>query len=150
MTRLVQDWLQAQAECRPEAVGLVAADGQRITYRELEVWSNQLARMLKAIGCKRGDRICFAIPKSPSAIVAILGILKADCVHVPLDPSSPAARVSKILVSSQPRLILGAVAVSHLLNELFASQGLHDEIAVGWMENSPPPTSTFRDRKSVV
>jgi amino acid adenylation domain-containing protein len=117
---------------------------QNVTYGQLEAWTNQLARILKATGCQKGDRVCFAIPKSPTAIVAILGILKAGCIHVPVDTSSPAARVTKILAASRPRLILGVGAVSGLLDELFACQNFRDSVSVGWMENSFPSNSNFR------
>jgi len=143
MTRLLQDWLRTQTERRPEAVAFIAGC-QNVTYSQLEARSNQLARILKAAGCKKGDRVCFAIPKSPAAIVAILGILKAGCIHVPVDTSSPAARIAKILDSSRPRFILGVGAVAGLLEQLFACQNLHDAVSVGWMENSFPPSSNVR------
>ena len=50
---------------------------ERLTYAELEERSNQLARLLKESGCKRGDRVCLFVPKNPAAIVAMLGTLKA-------------------------------------------------------------------------
>ena len=70
--------------------------------------------------------MCFAIPKSPAAIIAIAGILKADCIHVPIDSSSPAPRVSKIIRSSEPRYILGVESCSDLLEELFESGEFRD------------------------
>ena len=70
-------------------------EGRALTYGQLEEVTNRLARLLKAAGCRKGDRVCFAIPKSPEAIIAILGILKADCIHVPLDTASPARRASR-------------------------------------------------------
>ncbi|HKC89555.1 MAG TPA: AMP-binding protein, partial [Blastocatellia bacterium] len=63
---------------------------ERIRYAELEEASNQLARQLQAVGCARGDRVCFLTPKRVAAIISELGVLKADCAYVPLDPSSPA------------------------------------------------------------
>jgi non-ribosomal peptide synthetase component F len=117
MTQLLQNWVRIQAERRPEAVAVVM-DGKALTYQQLEEVTNRLARLLKASGCRRGDRVCFAIPKSPAAIIAILGILKADCIHVPIDTSSPAPRVAKVLKASQPRYVLGVGASGSLLDEL--------------------------------
>jgi amino acid adenylation domain-containing protein len=139
MTQLLQNWVSAQAERRPEAVAVVM-ERQTLTYRQLEEASNRLARLLKAAGCRKGDRVGFAIPKSPVAIVAILGILKADCIHVPIDTSSPTQRVSKLLKASEPRYLLGVGASAGLLDDLFSRNVFDGSIQVGCMEE----TSKFR------
>jgi amino acid adenylation domain-containing protein len=134
VTALLQNWVSEQAERRPDAVAIVLRD-QTLTYGELDRQSNQLARMLKSAGCEKGHRVAFAIPKSPTALVAIIGILKADCIHVPIDTSSPAARVVKILQSSDPRFVLAVGAASKLLNDLGALRPAAQLPGVGWMEN---------------
>ena len=107
MAKLLQQLVSKQAEQRPDAIALVM-NGERLSYAELEEASNRLARQLQAIGCERGDRICFLMPKSPTAIVCELGILKAGCAYVPLDSSSPAPRLAKIVAACEPRCILAA------------------------------------------
>ena len=84
MISLLQQWITQQAEQRPDATAIVLHEN-RLSYAELEQRSNQLARLLKDAGCQRGDRVGFLIPKTPAAIISILGILKADCTYVPLD-----------------------------------------------------------------
>jgi amino acid adenylation domain-containing protein len=140
--QLLQNWISAQAERRPEAVA-IAMGGRVLTYGQLEESTNRFARLLKAAGCRKGDRVCFAIPKSPAAIVAIAGILKADCIHVPIDTASPAPRVSKLLRSSDPRYILAVGASAELLEGLFVQDDLRNSIRVGWMEDSAPDSRTF-------
>ena len=102
MTRLLQDRLTLQAERRPEACAVVC-NGERITYGDLELASNRLARALKATGCGRGDRVALLLPKSIQALVAMFAALKADCIYVPLDTSSPAARLVRILQACESR-----------------------------------------------
>jgi amino acid adenylation domain-containing protein len=133
--RLLQDWVSEQAERRPDSVAVVLRD-QTMTYGELEQRSNRLARSLKAAGCQRGDRVAFAIPKSPTALVAVIGILKADCIHVPIDTASPAARVARILQSSDPRCVLAVAATAKLINELAALQLDPQLPGVGWMDDA--------------
>jgi amino acid adenylation domain-containing protein len=145
VTRLLQNWIAEAAQRRPEAVAVVMQD-QSLTYGQLEESTNRLARLLQAAGCHRGDRVCFAIPKSPAAIIAIVGILKAGCIHVPIDTSSPAARVSKIIRSSDPRYILGVESSSGLLEELFAQSEFGDSLGVGWMETKHPEYGHFSPR----
>ena len=96
MKGLIQEWVTQQAEQRPEATALVLGQ-QRMSYAELDRRSSQLAHLLRSNDCRRGDRVCFLMPKSPAAIVSMIGILKADCMHVPIDPSVPAPRIARIL-----------------------------------------------------
>jgi amino acid adenylation domain-containing protein len=145
VTQLLQNWISQQAQRRPEAVAVVM-EGQSLTYGQLEESTNRLARLLQAAGCRRGDRVCFAIPKSPAAIIAIVGILKADCVHVPIDTTSPAARVSKIIRSSAPRYILGVESSSGLLEELFEPAEFRESVGVGWMEKLSAEHRNFRPK----
>jgi amino acid adenylation domain-containing protein len=132
MQSLLQHWVTEQAERRPDAVALVMNE-ERVTYGQLEESSNRLARLLKAAGCRKGDRVCFLIPKSPAAYISMLGILKADCIHVPLDTSSPAPRLIKIVESCEPRFILGAGSVASLLDELMSENKFRSPVSVGWM-----------------
>ena len=133
MTSLLQQWVTNQAERRPDSVAL-AFKQESVTYSQLEESSNQLARVLKAAGCTRGDRVCFLIPKSPAAIISILGILKADCTYVPIDPSSPGPRASKIIESCEPRFILAAGPVANLVDEILLEENLRASVRVGWMD----------------
>ncbi len=133
MTSLLQHWVMEQTERRPDATALVMG-GDSLTYGQLDALSNQLARTLKAAGCERGDRVCFLLPKSPLAIVSMLGILKADCIYIPVDPSSPAPRVAKIVQSAEPRVILAGSRATPLLDELLVDERRRASAAVGWLD----------------
>src|SRR5262249_34345422 len=106
----------------------------------LEEASNQLARQLRAAGCVRGDRVCFLTPKSPAAIISELGILKADCVYVPLDPSSPAPRLAKIVASCEPRCVLVAGSMAILLRDTLAEASLSAPPVIGALDAEAPLT----------
>jgi amino acid adenylation domain-containing protein len=150
MTSLLQQWVTEQAERRPGATAVVM-DGTRLTYEQLESLSNQLAHTLKAAGCERGDRVCLLLPKSPVAIVSLLGILKADCCYIPIDTASPLARVTKIVNSGEPRVILADSCVAALLDQILSDRQLRESMAVGWMDadgmggNSCAPTFSLAD-----
>ncbi len=133
MTELLQQWVTWQAERRPDATALVM-EGSRWTYDQLDAASTQLARTLQAAGCARGDRVCILLPKSPLAVVSMLGVLKADCIYIPIDTTSPAARVAKIVQSGEPRVILAGARSASLLDELLADPRLRATVSVGWME----------------
>ncbi len=133
MTRLLQEWVGLQAEQRPDARAVVFAR-DALTYGGLEDFANRLARLLKAAGCKRGDRVGLFLPKSIPAIVGILGTLKADCVYVPIDTQSPPTRVARMLEVGGSRLVLATGPTGRLLNEVLSIGGLRESVRVGWME----------------
>ncbi len=122
MIERLQDWVAAQADARPEATAVVGG-GVRWSYGTLEAESNRIAHRLAAAGCRRGDRVCLLMPKSPAAIAGILGIYKADCLFVPLDPGSPAARLARIVGSCECRAILASGNLQARVDELLAAAG---------------------------
>src|SRR5258707_13852691 len=68
---LMQHWVSAQAERRPEATALVM-DGVRMSYGELGAASNRLARTFRTAGCKRGEPRAPMLPKPPTANVSLM------------------------------------------------------------------------------
>lgn len=143
MRDLLHAEISAQAALRPDALAIVAP-GERLSYAELEEASNRLARLLRAVGCGRGDRVCLLMPKGPAVVVAILAVLKADAIWVPLDTSSPAARLRKMIASCEPRWILAADDDVGVLDELFADPEFPATHAVGWLSQSSTKGRAFR------
>src|SRR5262252_7830414 len=137
MAELLQQLVTRQAGRRPDAVALVMND-ERMRYAELEEASNRLARQLRAVGCVRGDRVCFLTPKSPSAVVIELGILKADCAYVPLDPSNPAPRLAKIIAACEPRCVLVAGSAAEPLRDALVEANLSAAPLIGWLDSEAP------------
>lgn len=139
MPRLLQHWATEQASRRPESAAVVS-DGATLTYGELDALSTQVARVLKEAGCERGDRVAMLMPTSPMAIVGLLAIYKADCIYVPLDPSSPTSRLKKILESCDNRWVLAAGPVTSVLKEIFEDERWRQRLRVGWLNRERPDT----------
>lgn len=136
MNRLLQHYAAEQAISRPEAPAVIGND-EILIYARLEEQSNRLAHLLREAGCRRGDRICLFMEKSPAAVVAMHGVLKADCIYVPIDISSPAPRVRRILESCRPRAILADHKAVTLLDELLPGLSLDSPPVVGSIETAP-------------
>jgi amino acid adenylation domain-containing protein len=143
MSRQLQDWVTQHAEVRPDSPAIVDRS-QTLTYGHLERASNQLAHLLRSAGCKKGDRVVILMPKSPAAVLSMIGILKAGCMHIPVDASSPAARIRSILDSCENRWILAAGSVGPLLDELLAEEQLRSHVSVGWLDAEPPASKNFQ------
>jgi amino acid adenylation domain-containing protein len=105
MGYLLQQLLTDSAARAPERPA-VAVGERRLSYRELDQLSNQVARALQAQGVAPGDRVGILAPKSAAAIVAVYGALKAGACYVPLDPKSPAPRLTAIMADSGIAVVL--------------------------------------------
>ena len=68
------------------ALRWVGAGGQArdVSYHELAAESSRFANLLAKTGIRKGDRVAALMPRVPEAFAAILGILKAGAVFVPL------------------------------------------------------------------
>src|SRR6478736_1493589 len=143
MSRLLQNWVTQQAQTRAESPAIVDRT-ETLTYGQLELCSNQLAHLLQDSGCKKGDPVVILMPKSPAAVLSMIGILKAGCIHVPVDASSPAARLRSILDSCENRWILAGGNIVAVLDELLADEKLRARISVGWLDPKPPSSKNFQ------
>ena len=65
--------LNAQAE------GIVARD-ERLTFADLDAWSERVAHALTSRGIRKGDRVGIAMRNCPAWVVSYMGILKAGGV----------------------------------------------------------------------
>ena len=77
-----------------------------VTYDELNKLANRVARAILAQRPDGNEPIALLLEQGASPIVAILGVLKAGKIYVPLDPSSPRAGTMHILRDSQSSLIV--------------------------------------------
>ncbi|MDQ1805499.1 amino acid adenylation domain-containing protein [Chryseobacterium sp. CKR4-1] len=71
-------------------------NGKKLSYEELNNWSNAIALQLHNEGIKPGDSVGVWYPRSMELPVAILGILKAGASYVPLDREMPEDRIRKV------------------------------------------------------
>lgn len=82
----------------------VLLDGQVVlTYRSLWDASSLVARELCWHGCHRDSAVAIEIPKSPAAIVAILGVWRSGAAWVPIPPELPVSVRSFMLADSRAR-----------------------------------------------
>lgn len=140
MPRFLHDLLSPHVVARPEHLAVCWKD-ERIPYGELDRLTNQLAQTLRAHSCHPGDRVAVLMPNSPNALFAILGILKAGCVAVPIDITTPTNQLAEIVRECQPAVILTARAARPVLDELFAAHFLCDHafaaVSIGTLEALP-------------
>lgn len=84
----------------------VITSERTITYKELDIWSDQIAQKLKDERIKANDFVGLLTPRSVEMIVGILGILKAGAAYLPLDPDYPNERLEFMITDSKAQLVL--------------------------------------------
>jgi amino acid adenylation domain-containing protein len=100
---------------RPGAPALHdAASGVGYSYGELQAWSGDVAARLHATGVRRGDVVALRCRRSPAAVAALLGVLRAGAAYLPLDPDSPPDRNAALLADAAPAAVLVTDDVSVL------------------------------------
>ena len=83
MSPRIQDIFASRASLSPEAVALECG-GRSLTFRELGVRSDRLAESLAALGIGPETMVGICLDRSPDYAVALLAILKAGGVVVPI------------------------------------------------------------------
>ncbi|MGV9457379.1 non-ribosomal peptide synthetase, partial [Streptomyces sp. NPDC003635] len=94
-----------QAARTPDAVA-VSRGERRLTYAELDRQANRLAHRLIAEGVRPGSRVVLFQERSVEAVVAILAVVKAGAVYVPLDTRYPKDRVDLVVRMSGATVFL--------------------------------------------
>jgi amino acid adenylation domain-containing protein len=116
----VIDLFEEQVLRNPDAIALIY-ENEKLSYGELNVRSNQLARYLVEKGVKSETLVPICIERSPEMIIGILGILKAGGAYVPIDPDYPADRISYMLEDTAASIVLSSKGSSNRLGDTSAS-----------------------------
>jgi amino acid adenylation domain-containing protein len=108
--------VEAQAARTPDEVAVIA-EGESLTYREVNTRANRLARELAGRGVEPESVVAVSLPRSADLVVALLAVLKAGGAYLPVDPKYPGHRLEAILEEAQPRLVLTDSATAAVLPE---------------------------------
>jgi amino acid adenylation domain-containing protein len=107
---LVHQLFEAQCARDPDAIA-VRFNQEQLSYDQLNRRANHLAHQLLALGVQAGDRVAICSERSADMIAGLLGILKAGCAYVPLDPAYPAERLAYMVDNSAPVALLTQAAL---------------------------------------
>ncbi|MEV0696794.1 amino acid adenylation domain-containing protein [Saccharopolyspora sp. NPDC050389] len=86
-----------------------------VSYAELNVRANRLARCLVGRGVGPGCVVGLAVPRSVEMVVAVWAVLKAGAAYLPVDPGFPAERIGLMLDDADPALVMTTVEVEHVV-----------------------------------
>lgn len=84
----------------------VLCEGLQVTHGQLHARANRLAWHLRARGLAAGDAVGIYLKRSVEQVVALLAVLKAGGVCVPLETSCPTERLHAMLGDAEPRFVV--------------------------------------------
>jgi amino acid adenylation domain-containing protein len=103
-----------QSAATPEATAL-SAGVRTLSYHELDIWTNQVACQLRALGVGPNVLVGLCLERSLELVAGALAILKAGGAYVPLDPAYPADRLDFMLEDTRaPVLVTKRVLATRL------------------------------------
>ncbi len=147
---------EAQAKKTPDAIAIIlpslgSGTELRLTYRELDNRANLLACELQQLGVGAETFVAICIERSIETIVAILGILKAGGVYVPLDPAYPQERLAFMLEDTQAPVL---ITQAHLCDRLPPTRSHIVCLETNWGEgitaNIPVATTVNADSLAYI
>ncbi|MBL6991215.1 MAG: amino acid adenylation domain-containing protein [Bacteriovoracaceae bacterium] len=78
----------------------------QITYQKLDELSDQMAKNLIQQGVKGNSLVGVCLNRSPEMIASLLGIFKASCAYLPLDPDYPLERLHYMANDSEIKHVI--------------------------------------------
>lgn len=79
---------------------------RQVTYRELEAMTLRVADALRRSGIRRGDFVGIRLARSPQAVAAMLGVMRAGAAYVPIDLADPVGRVRHVTGTAGVSLVI--------------------------------------------
>jgi amino acid adenylation domain-containing protein len=108
--RALHEGFFARAAREPGRVALLWGEGESLTYGQLADRALRVGALLLAEGLEPGEPVAVSLPRGADQVVAVLGVLAAGGVYVPVGVDQPAQRRERILRRAGVRLVLSADA----------------------------------------
>ncbi|MFC0513557.1 amino acid adenylation domain-containing protein [Mucilaginibacter angelicae] len=89
----------------PDKVAVIFED-KSLTYHELDVKTDQLARYLTSLGVKQEILVPICVERGLNMLIGMISIMKAGGAYVPIDPTYPIERIRYMLDNTQAGIFI--------------------------------------------
>jgi len=97
----LDDWLAQRSQSCPDRTALIA-DGDEVTYAQLEAEATWVARRLAAHGVRRGSTAALTMHGRREQVVLAHALMKVGATLLPLSPRLTAAERAAIVAAEEP------------------------------------------------
>ncbi|MEW5354805.1 amino acid adenylation domain-containing protein [Streptomyces sp. 16-176A] len=104
--RCLPELIAEQAARTPDAPAVVYAE-HTLSYAELDARATRLAHRLRAVGVRAETPVAVCLRRDADLVTALLGVLRAGGVYVPVDPAHPVWRRAHVLADSGAAVLVG-------------------------------------------
>jgi len=94
--KLVHQLFEERIALAPHNPAVVTGEGLTCTYEALNAYANRIAWALKESGVGVGTYVGITMDRSVGMVAAILAVLKAGGIYVPIEPHLPDARLAQL------------------------------------------------------
>ncbi|MFA5921357.1 MAG: amino acid adenylation domain-containing protein [Methylococcaceae bacterium] len=148
--KLFHQLFEEQVRENPERIAAMFRD-QQISYRELNRRANSIAHALLKQGVGSDTTVAVVDERGIDLLCAMLGILKAGGVYLPLDPRHPPTRVAQIVSQSNvPFVITGDELIGTLKQSILSLTDNHrskliplSSVLSGYGPDHDPPSQAY-------
>ena len=97
---------------------IMAGSGARLTYRELEDRSNQVAQLLRNLGLKAGDHIAILLENHPRFFEICVGAHRAGIIYTAMSTRLTVGEAAYIIENCEAKLLITSQAMAALAQQL--------------------------------
>ncbi|HEY1967553.1 MAG TPA: AMP-binding protein, partial [Pseudonocardia sp.] len=122
-----------------------APEFERLTYRQVNELTAQLANGLLAAGLHRGDRVLLYGENSVEAFLAKLAIARAGLVCVPINPTLAPDVLAYLISTTEPRFAIVEAGLWERARQPFQAHRLRPGITIPLGGDPVPGSVSFAD-----
>jgi malonyl-CoA/methylmalonyl-CoA synthetase len=140
---------------KEDRVVLLTAQGRELTFAELDHQCAQIARLLRDIGVKPGDRVSAQLRKSPENLILYLACLRSGLVFHPLNHDYRRSELEYFIGNARPEVIVCDSDRERVLGEIARSVGVKHRFTLNQdgsgtlMDSSVARAGAFATQKSL-
>ena len=133
MCYLLHDIFISTVKRKPSNNAIIAEDGERITYHNLNLLANKFANLFLKFKNDTRENPYIGIISSVhiNSIAAVLGTLKIGCAYIPLDEYSPTERLAHIIENTNLDIIVVDSAIYKNHCKLFEKSQIKHVVITG-------------------
>ncbi|MDQ3803795.1 MAG: long-chain fatty acid--CoA ligase [Acidobacteriota bacterium] len=107
MPQNLRELLELRAAAAPDKTFLSSeADGRDFTYREFDAAVNRTARLLRAAGVSKGDRVSLLLPNGAEYVIAYFACFKVGALAGPVNSLLKPDEIAYVVGDSEAKLLL--------------------------------------------